>query len=111
MILQYAETAKKQSFEALCRLHPLVKTYRDKVVETSEAMVQAESSLGDEAPVAYLAALAQVKEGFTVHVGALDEWMSALAQKEEALSDQAMTKAKQSGAQLESALNGLTIKE
>ena len=112
VILQYAENAKKQSFEALCRLQPLVKSYRDKIAETSQAMLSAESSLGSEAeiPVEYAAALLLVKEGFATHLQALDEWMGALAQKDDPLSGKAIERAKQSGAQLESALSGLTIK-
>ncbi len=112
VILQYAENAKKQSFEALCRLQPLVKSYRDKIAETSQAMLSAESSLGSEAeiPVEYAAALLLVKEGFATHLQALDEWMGALAQKDDPLSGKAIERTKQSGAQLESALSGLTIK-
>ena len=37
-LFQYAESAEKQSFQALCRLQPLVKAYRDKIAETSRAM-------------------------------------------------------------------------
>ncbi len=112
VILQYAENAKKQSFEALCRLQPLVESYRDKIAETSQAMLSAESSLGSEAeiPVEYAAALLLVKEGFATHLQALDEWMGALAQKDDPLSGKAIERTKQSGAQLESALSGLTIK-
>ena len=112
VLLQYAENAKRQSFEALCRLQPLVKSYRDKIAETSQAMLSAESSLGSEAeiPVEYAAALLLVKEGFATHLQALDEWMGALAQKDDPLSGKAIERTKQSGAQLESALSGLTIK-
>lgn len=112
LILQYAETARKQSLEALCRLHPLVKTYRDKVAETSKAMLDAESSLGaeTEVPPTYTAALTLVKEGFAGHLLALDEWLSALTQKDDARAEKAMASTKQSGGQLEAALNGLSMK-
>jgi hypothetical protein len=112
-LLQYVESAKKQSFEALCRLQPLVKTYRDKIEETSQAMIQAESSLDAETeiPVAYTAALTLVKESFQVHLGSLEEWMSVLTQKRESHSEEAMAKVKQSGEQLETSLKGLTVPE
>jgi hypothetical protein len=110
-LLQYAESAKKQSFEALCRLQPLVKTYRDKIEETSQAMIQAESSLDGETeiPAAYTAALTLVKESFAVHLSSLEEWMSVLAQKRETQSEKAMAKVQQSGEQLEISLRGLSI--
>lgn len=112
VVLQYAGTAKGQSFEALCRIHPLVKTYRDKVEETLQAMIQAGSALGEETeiPEAYSAAFALVKESFAVHLGALDGWMSALIQKNESHSDKSMASVKQSGEQLESALHRLSVK-
>lgn len=112
LIMQYAETAKKQSSEALYRLHPLVKTYRDKVAETSKAMLDAESSLGaeTEVPPTYTAALTLVKEGFAGHLLALDEWLSALTQKDDARAEKAMASTKQSGGQLEVALSGLSMK-
>lgn len=112
VVMQYAETARKQSFEALCRIQPLVKTYRDKVDETLQAMTKAGSALQEEVevPDAYAAALALVKESFAVHLRALEDWMSAFAQKNESDSEKAMATVKQSGEQLESALNGLTVK-
>ena len=112
-LLQYAESAQKQSFQAICRLQPLVKTYRDKIEETSKAMIQAESSLGGEGdvPPDYAAALSLVKESFTAHLGALGEWMTVLTQKQEANSEKAIVKVKQSGAQLEASLKGLTVPE
>lgn len=111
VILQYAESAKKQNFEALCRVQPLIKTYRDKVKEVLLAMTQAESSLAQETevPAAYAAAYASVSESFTLHLGALDEWTSGLTNKDEPQSEQAMAKVKQSGAQLEAALQKLSI--
>jgi len=110
-LLQYAESAKKQSFEALCRLQPLVKTYRDKIQETSSAMRQVESSLDGEAeiPAAYAEALSLAKESFAAHLGALEEWMGVLTQKKESHSEPVMTKVKQSGKRLESSLKGLSI--
>jgi hypothetical protein len=113
VVLQYAETAKKQSFEAVCRIQPLVKTYRDKVEETSQAMIHASSKLGEEVeiPAAYSAALALVKESFAVHLGALEEWMSALAQKNESHSEKAMANTRHSGEQLESVLHRLSAKQ
>lgn len=112
VVMQYAETARKQSFDALCRIQPLVKTYRDKVQETSEAMSKAGSTLQEEVevPDAYAAALSLVKESFTIHLRALEEWMNAFAQKNESDSEKAMASVKLSGAQLESALSGLTVK-
>lgn len=113
VVLQYAETAKKQSFEALCRVQPLVKTYRDKIAQTSQAMDQAGSKLGEEVeiPAAYGAALALVKESFSGHLAALDAWTSALTQKDESQAERAMANAKESGQRLESALNDLSVKE
>lgn len=110
-LMQYAESAKKQSFDALCHLQPLVKTYRDKIAETSQAMMQTESTLGDEAeiPEAYVEALTQVKESFKAHLGALDGWMSVLSQKKESDSDQAIAKVRQSGDRLAASLEGLTV--
>jgi hypothetical protein len=110
VVLQYAETAKKQSFEALCRIQPLVKTYRDKVDQTSQAMIQASSKLGEEVevPAAYTAALSLVKESFAVHLAALEEWMSAFAQKNESHSEKAMATVQKSGEQLGSALDRLS---
>ena len=112
VVMQYAETARMQSFEALCRIQPLVKTYRDKVQEASQAMSKASLTLQEEVeiPDAYAAALSQVKESFTVHLKALEELMSAFSTKNESDSEKAMASVKQSGAQLESALNGLTVK-
>ena len=108
--MQFAETAKKQSFQALCGLQPLVKTYRDKIEETSQAMIQTESSLDeDEVPEAYAAALALVKESFADHLGALEELMAALTQKNESRAEAAMSKVKQSGDQLGNTLEGLSI--
>ena len=110
-VMQYTESARKLNFEAVCRLQPLVKTYRDKVQKTSQAMLQAESALEGEAeiPASYAAGLTQVKEGFTVHLGALDEWMTALGQKSEADADKALAKVQQSGKQLEESLQGLSV--
>ena len=110
-LLQYAETAKKSSFEALCHLQPLVKTYRDKVMATSQAMIQAESSLGGDAeiPADYAAALNLVKESFKTHLDSLEEWMTALTQKNEPHSDKAIGSVQQSGKQLEKALEGLKV--
>jgi hypothetical protein len=112
-LLQYAESAKKQSFEAVCRLQPLVKTYREKIEKTSQAMIQAESSLEGETeiPAAYAAALTRVKESFAVHLGSLEEWMSVLTEKRESHSEKAMAKVKQSGEQLETSLKGLSVPE
>ncbi len=111
VILQFAETAKKQNFEALCRVQPLVKTYRDKVEEVSSEMSKAESSLAEdtEVPPTYAAAYAVVNESFAVHIGALDEWTSGLTNKDESQSEQAMIKVKQSGGQLEAALSNLSV--
>ena len=111
MILQYAESAKKQSFEALCRVQPLVKSYRDKIDETSKAMIAAESSLGGEAdiPPDYAAAFSLVKEGFSGHLTALDAWMGVLMQKNESKAEDALVKVKQSGEQLEASLKGLEV--
>ena len=113
VVLQYAETARKQSVEALCRVQPLVKTYRDKVQETSQALVQAGSKLEEEVeiPATYTATLTLVKESFAAHLGALEEWMSAFAQKDESLSGKAMSSVQQSGEQLASALNRLSARE
>lgn len=113
VLLQYAESAQKQNFEALCRLQPLVKTHRDKVEETSQAMVQTESSLegGEELPVAYTTALALVKDSFADYLGSLDEWMSVLVEKKESLSEKVLRQVKQSAEQLETSLKGLTVPE
>ncbi len=111
VVLEYAGTAKKQSFEALCRIRPLVKTYRDKVEETSQAMTEAGSKLGEEIPAAYTAALPLVKESFAVHLSALEEWMSAFAEKNESQSEKALATVQSSGEQLKSALNRLTLRE
>lgn len=110
-LMQYADSAKKQSFESLCRVHALVKTYRDKIQETSQAMIQTESSLGDggEVPAPYAAAFALVKESFALHLAALDEWCAVLSQKRESESEAAIKKVKQSGEQLEASLMGLSI--
>lgn len=112
MLLQYAENAKKQSFEALCHLQPLVKSYRDKVAETSQAMIEAESSLGNEAeiPETYSSALSLVKQGFSQHIEALDMWMGALARKDSSRADQAAAETKQTGGQLETALQALSTR-
>lgn len=112
-LLQYAESAQKQSFESLCRLKPLVKTYKDKVEETSQAIIQAESSFQEEAeiPGTYTAALTLVKESFAKHLGALEVLMSVLTQKHEPDSEKAIADLKGSGVQLENALNGLRIPE
>jgi hypothetical protein len=112
VVLQYAETARKQSFEAFCRTQPLVKTYREKVAETLQAMVQAGSKLGEtvEIPAAYAAAFSLVKESFEAHLAALDDWISAVGQNNESQADTAMASARQSGHQLESALEGLSTK-
>lgn len=111
VILQYAESAKKKSFEALCGVRPLVKAYRDKIQETSQAMAQAESTFEDETeiPEAYAAALALVKESFALHLKALDELMSGLAEKSEAQAAGAVAKVKQSGQQLETSLKQLSV--
>ncbi len=113
VVLEYAETAKKQSFEALCRVQPLVKTYRDKVEQTSQSMLQASSKLGEELeiPAAYTAALTLVKESFAEHLAALEEWTNAFAQKNESHSEKAMTTVQKSGEQLEVALNRLSARE
>lgn len=110
VILQYAENARKQSFEALCRMSPLVKSYRDKVEETMRAMVQADSTLAEEAeiPPVYTAAFTLVKESFKAHLGALDESLGVFAQGDESQSDKVMADVRQSGQQLESALNNLS---
>lgn len=112
-ILEYAESAKKQNFEAVCRLQPLVKTYRDKIGDTLQAITQAESSLGQETeiPPAYAAALTLVKESFAVHIQALEAWLKSLTQKTEPQAHKAVLEVKQSGEQLESALQGLSLKE
>ena len=111
VILQFAETAKKQNFDALCRVQPLIKTYRDKVQEVSRSMAQAESSLSQETevPATYAAAYAVVSESFTLHLGALDEWTNGLTNKDEPQSEQAMAKVKQSGEQLGAALSNLSV--
>lgn len=110
-LLQYAESAKKQSFDALCRLQPLVKTYHDKIEETFQAMGQAESTFEPEAelPGDYATALASVKASFEEHLRALAQWMNVLSQKKESQSEKAMTDVKQSGQQLETSLKGLSI--
>lgn len=110
VVLQYAETAKKQSFEAFCRTSPLVKTYRDKVQQTAKAMDEAGAKLGEEAeiPAAYSAALSGVKEGFALHLRALDGLLEAFAQKDEAGAGTALASVKQSGEGLQSVLNQLS---
>jgi hypothetical protein len=112
-LMQFVESAKKQSFEALCRLQPLVKTYRDKVMETSQAMRQVEASLGEggEVPASYAASLAAVKDGFDQHLGALEQWTSAMGAKDEAGCDSAIAYTRQTGAQLEAALQLLSLRE
>ena len=112
-LMDYAESAKKQNFEAVCRLQPLVKTYRSKVEETSVAMAQAESSFEGEGdiPEAYTSALGSIKESFAAHLGALEEWMNVLTQKRESDSEAAIAKVKQSGQELETSLLGLSIPE
>lgn len=112
-VLQYAESAQKQSFEALCRMQPLIKTYRDKVIQTSQAMSEASTSLGVETkvPPAFIAALALVQEGFSGHIEALDEWMRSLTQKGDARVEPLMAKVKDSGARLEQALQGFAMRE
>lgn len=112
-LFQYAESAEKQSFQALCRLQPLVKAYRDKIAETSRAMSQAGDSLEGEAkiPEAYTASLAIVKQGFSAHLEALEGWMRVLADKRESDSKQAMADVKQSGKQLEASLEALSVPE
>ena len=109
-VLEYAESARKMNFEALCRVQPLVKTYRDKIRQTSKAMIDAEAALEGEAeiPAGYAAGLSAVKEGFTAHLGSLDEWMNVLAQKREADSERAIAQVRQSGQQLEMSLQGLS---
>lgn len=109
--MEYAGTAKKQGFEALCRLQPLVKTYQDSIKKASQAMREAESALGEEAeiPPDYAAALIQVKGSFAKHLKALDQWMKVLAEKNEAHSDNAMADVKQTGKELETALEGLSV--
>ena len=109
-VMQFAESARKLNFEAVCRVQPLVKSYRDKVQATSKAMLDAESALQGEAeiPASYAASLNQIKEGFTAHLGSLDEWMNALGQKREADADKAMARVQQSGRQLEDSLQGLS---
>lgn len=111
VILQYAESAKKQNFDALCRVQPLVKSYRDKVDGVSKAMRQAESSLVGETdvPPSYTAAYALVEESFSTHIAALDEWASSLTNKNAPQSEQAMIKVQQSGERLETALQNLTV--
>jgi hypothetical protein len=111
LILQYAESAKKQSFQAVCRLQPLVKAYRAKIEEASQAIGRAESSFEKDAeiPESYAAALSLVKESFAVHLASLDEWMSVLAEKTESSSLGAVAKAKQTGEQLATALEGLSV--
>lgn len=113
VLLQYAESAQKQNFEALCRLQPLIKTHRDKVQETSQAMVQTGSSFEGESeiPAAYTAAYTLVKESFSTYLSSLDEWMGVLSQKNESQSKKALEKVKQSAEQLELSLQGLTIPE
>ncbi len=110
VVLGYAETARKQSFEAFCRTHPLVKTYRDKVQQTSQAMSEAGSKLGEEVelPTAYSAALTAVKDSFALHLRALDDWLGAFAQKDEPSSLTAMASVKQSGEQLQAGLGQLS---
>lgn len=109
-VMQFAESARKLNFEALCRVQPLVKSYRDKVQATSKAMLEAETALEGEAdiPASYTASLSLIREGFTAHLGSLDEWMNALGQKREADADKAMAKVQQSGRQLEDSLQGLS---
>lgn len=109
VVLQYAETARKQNFEAFCRIQPLVKTYRDKVQQTSRAMTEAGARLGEEAevPPAYTAALGQVRDSFEHHLRALDDWMDGFAQKDEPRSVAAMASVKQSGEQLQTRLSQL----
>ena len=110
-LMQFADSAKKQSFEAVCRVLPLVKTYRQKIDETAQAIAQTESSLGDQAdiPPDYSSALNQVKEGFSTHLGALDDWMDVLNQKDESRAESAKAKVKQSGERLQASLQGLTV--
>ena len=112
-LLQYAESAQKQSFESLCRLQPLVKTYRDKVEETSQAIIQAESSFDGEAeiPDAYTAALTLVKDSFAEHLGSLEVLMNVLTKKQELDTEKLISDVKKSGEQLGSSLEGLTIPE
>lgn len=73
--------------------------------------METESSLGEETeiPPTYVAALSQVKEGFKTHLGALDGWLGVLTQKREADSEKAIAGVKQTGEQLQAALNGLSI--
>ena len=110
-VMQYAESARKLNFEAVCRLQPLVKSYRDKVQATSKAMLEAETVLEGEAeiPAGYASSLSLVIEGFAAHLGSLDEWMSALSQKREADAEKAMAQVQQSGRQLENSLRGLSV--
>lgn len=109
-LMEYAGTAKKQGFEALCRLQPLVKTYQSSIKKAAQAMQEAESALGEaEIPPDYAAALIQVKESFAAHLKALDQWTKVLAEKKEAHSDKAMTSVKQTGKELETALEGLSV--
>lgn len=110
-LLEYADSAKKQSFDAVWRLQPLVKTYRDKVQQTSQAVVQAESNFEKDAeiPQSYVASLALVKESFAVHLASLEDWISVLAQKRESDSDEAISRVRQSGQQLETSLKSLSI--
>lgn len=112
-LLEFTDSAKKQSFAALCNLTPLVKSYRDKIEEVSQAMIQTESSLGAEAevPAGYGEALELVKESFRAHLASLDEWMSVLKDKRESQSDQAIKAVKQSGERLQGSLQGLTVPE
>ena len=111
LLMQYADSAEKQSFEALCRIQPLVKAYRAKIEETSQAMGRAESSFAEQAeiPEAYAAALSLVKESFAVHIGSLDEWMTVLAEKKESDSSKAKSKVKQTGDQLATTLERLSV--
>ena len=108
-VMQFAESARKLNFEALCRVQPLVKSYRDKVQATSKAMLEAETALEGEAdiPASYTASLSLIREGFTAHLGSLDEWMNALGQKREADADKAMAKVQQSGRQARSPADNL----
>lgn len=110
VVLQYAETAKKQSLEAFCRTQPLVKAYREKVEGTLEAIVQTGSKLEEESevPAAYAAGLSKVKETFKVHLAALDEWIRAFSQKNASQAEKAMAETQQSGRQLEAALQSLS---
>ena len=62
-VMQFAESARKLNFEAVCRVQPLVKSYRDKVQATSKAMLEAESALEGEAeiPASCAASLSLIK--------------------------------------------------